>query len=166
MFALQQAVADSVYGKEIGISTINVYQYIKKWNIQIKTQKGKRGDGLVRLHDKTNVVRLSRAEKLQNNPKALEWFDRVSKSLRKLHSSRYEGLIQKIRNGSLKARIAANCILCSGGYHEEIKNCACDDCPLLLDRPYKESDDHTAMIEVDDELTKEDNSVTPLVVDS
>jgi hypothetical protein len=166
MFALQQAVADSQYGKEIGISNINVYQYLKKWDVQLKTQKGKKGGGLARLHDKTNVVRLSRAEKISSDPKAVEWFNEVSKALRAIHKVRYEGLIQKIKNGSLKARISANCIICTNGYHAEIKFCSCTDCPLYLDRPYHENDDELASIEVDDELTKDDVAASPLVVDN
>jgi len=166
LFALQQAVADSQYGKEIGISNINVYQYLKKWDVQLKTQKGKKGAGLARLHDKNNVVRLSGAAKLNSDPKAIEWLENVIAMLRKIHSSRYESLIEKIRNGSKKARMAAKCIECSNGYHAEIKNCVCIDCPLFLDRPYKENDDELASIEVDDELNKEDVEASPLVVDN
>jgi hypothetical protein len=166
MFALQQAVAASPYGMQIGISNVNVYQYLKKWDVQLKTQKGKRGDGLTRMHDKTNVVRLSGADKLSTEPKAIEWLANVTAMLRKIHPSRYESLIEKIKNGSRKARMAAKCIECSNGYHVEIKSCVCIDCPLFLDRPYKESDDEQASIEVDDELTKDDIKSIPLAIDN
>lgn len=148
MSALQEAVANSVYGSSIRITPQNVYNYIRKWDIKVKTPKAARGNkNLV----PRNIVRLSRSEKMKNNPKAIEWLAKVSDRLRKIHPTRYEGLIKKIANGSLKARIAANCITCCNGYHEEIKYCQCDDCPMFLDKPYNENDDANAIIEVDDE---------------
>jgi hypothetical protein len=151
MFQLQEAVAKSPYGLSVGIKTGNVYQYIRKWNVQIKTKAGKRGAALARLHDKTNVVKMTRGEKIENDPKAQTWIQGVRREVKSLcghNAGRFAKVLDRLEKGSLKAAIAVQCITCSGGDTNEVKHCACTACPLYQFRPYKENDDSLAILEI------------------
>ncbi len=150
---MQEGVANSVYGRSIGISAANVYQYILKWGITPKTPRGKRGAGLKRLHDPNNTVRMCRSDKWKNSPVAMDSLKEVRKDVEHLTGkARFASLLEKFEAGSMKSSIALHCITCAGGSTAEVRNCEIRSCPLFNFRPYKaeNNDDELADILIDD----------------
>jgi ribosomal protein S17 len=164
MFELQKAVANSSYGMELGINPPNVYQYIRKYKIQLKTKAGKVGDSLlaVRL---APTIRMSKAEQWKNNPEATEWLAAMRQEIEgtcrdiepdgsikvnKNKLNRFRKILTKAENGSVKALIAANCIQCCAGETVEIRECGCISCPFFMMRPWKGHDSEFSELEVDD----------------
>jgi hypothetical protein len=124
------AAVASVRAKELGITT--------------KTAPGRKGriQGL----KPTGGKRKGRAEKFKEYSKT---FDEIEKELisrgkeavrnRKPDvCKRWLPLVQKARNGSVKACVALKCIDCSGYQATEIKYCTLFDCALYPLRPYKQ----------------------------
>lgn len=155
MFSLQEAVANTVYGSSIRLTPSNVYNYIKKWNIQTKTVAGKRGNNNLNLN---KVVKVTRQEKMKNNPKTVELTNEVRKAMKGLCSdinpkkpgthtfnskqfTKLDKLCNKLEKGSLKAAICLTCYSCCAGDVNEIRGCEILDCPLYQFRPHKKKAD-------------------------
>lgn len=154
LIQLQNDVVNSEYGRQIGITAPNVYNYIKKWNIQIKTKAGRGTDSLSRLRNSSNVVRVTRGEKIQQDPQGQTWIQAVRNHFKFLCGNklgRFQKSLTKLEAGSLKAAVGLKCVECCGGDTIEIRECVCMDCPLYYFRPYKQGDDHLASIEIDDD---------------
>lgn len=165
MSELQHAVSNSEYGSLIGISPANVYNYIKKHNIQLKTKPGKRGHGLNKMHN-AGIVRISRGDKWKDDPDAQSWISGVRKYFRRLctdvsvkdvgkstvnkqKAGRFDKMCDRLEGGSFKAAIALMCVSCCAGVTNEVKNCEIKDCPLYQLRPWKSGDNEFAEVELD-----------------
>lgn len=112
---------------------------IQEWQMSVKTPIGKRGRPVgskiaPRLDENGNPLPRKRRTGRKASKENLE-------AMRggEFKGSSYEGLLQRIENGSLTARIKANCLACAGFVRDEVKNCQCISCPLWDVRPYKES---------------------------
>lgn len=163
MYELQEAVANSEYGSSISITPANVYNYIRKWGIQLKTKAGKPGCGLAKVHT-AGVVRIPRGEKWKEDTKAQEWISDVrvhmkglctnitgvnKTSVDKQKLGRINKMCDKLESGSLKAAIALMCVSCCAGEIGEVKCCNITSCPLYQLRPWKETDNEFANVELD-----------------
>jgi hypothetical protein len=157
LFELQTAVANSEWGRSIGISAANVYNYISKFKIEVKTVRGKKGDGLARLHSGA-TVRMTTAEKWKDNPLAQESLKATRAEIENLcGKTRHKNLLDKFEAGSRKAKDAIICLSCTGGMTSEIKHCELIACPNFLYRPWKaeNNDDELVQLEIDDVPTVE-----------
>lgn len=174
MFELQKAVANSPYGMELGINPPNVYQYIRKFKIQLKTKAGKVGDSLIAAR-LAPAIRMSKAEQWKNNPAATEWLVSMRKEVEgtcrdiepdgtikvnKQKLNRFRKILTKAENGSVKALIAVNCIQCTAGETTEVRECGCVSCPFFMMRPWKGNDSEYSDVEVDDVVEGETNGVS------
>lgn len=121
---LLKAVAD-----EMNISTGLVMLRIKEFSIEPKTPIGKRGRA------KGSVISDSQKKAMQEGRKKAKVAINVSEVRRNFPDS-YNGLINKLETGSLKAAIKAKCLDCCNFDVKEIKNCQCVACPLYSFRPY------------------------------
>lgn len=92
----------------------------KKWNINISTPLGKRG------FTSGNV------------PKNTVKKKRISlKTVAFKVPEQYEPVLNKLKNGSLKAAIKLKCLECSNWTPKEIRECPVVACPLYVVRPYR-----------------------------
>lgn len=149
--ALQEAVANSPYGLEIGISVPNVYNFILKYKLNIKTPRGKKG--LTFASGTRTTVRISRGDKWKNNPVAQEVLKDVRQEMEFMcGKSKCDGLLKRFEKGSMKAAIALQCLNCAGGSSAEVRNCEITSCPLYLLRPWQSqrNDDVNAELIIDD----------------
>ena len=152
---MQAAVANSEYGREVGISAPNVYNFINKHKLEIKTPRAKRGDGLKRLRSSTNTVKTTRGEKFKNDEKAQESIKATRRDIKFLCGSkapRYFNILNKLENGSMKAGVAVACLQCMAGDAKEVRDCDIIGCGLHLFRPWKKenNDDELGEIIIDD----------------
>jgi hypothetical protein len=109
---------------------------IKEWGLSVKTPVGKRGRpaGCAiprKLDDQGNPIPRKRKGRKasETNLNAMREGEFVGEQ--------YKGLLQRIENGSLTARVKANCLTCAGFMRTEIANCGCTGCPLWDVRPYQ-----------------------------
>lgn len=110
---------------------------IQEWQMSVKTPVGKRG----------RPAGTKIAPKLDANGNPLPRATRKSRKASAANleamksgefaSPSYEGLLTRIENGSLTARIKANCLACAGFDRSEIKNCGVTSCPLWDVRPFR-----------------------------
>lgn len=109
---------------------------IAEWQLKVKTPKGQRG--------RPKGTKLPPKLDVEGNPikrvrKGRKASDTNMNAMRagEFAGPQYQGLLSRIANGSLTARIKANCLACAGFVREEIKHCQCTACPLWDVRPYR-----------------------------
>lgn len=149
---MQTAVANSEYGRSIGISPANCYSYIIKFGITPKTERGKKGGGLERLHS-SEKVKMTTAEKWKDNPLAQKSIKEVRAEIEGFcGKTRYKNLLDKFEAGSRKAKDTLICLGCCAGNASEVRNCELLNCPNWLWRPWKaeNNDDELLDVEIDD----------------
>lgn len=113
----------------------------KAWDIQTKTQPGKKGRPAgVPLSEEQKAAmqagrgkRGKRADKFASQPEVMEGFD----ELKKRTESRFLPIVDRLTAGSMKAAVALMCIECGGGSTAEVRKCVVNSCPLYAFRPYK-----------------------------
>lgn len=122
---------------------------IKEWNLSVKTPVGKRGrttGSQLTEEQKTamkNGRKGGRAAKFKNNTDILQSFDAMYTKFDKT----YHPLVDRAKNGSLKAAVKLHCLDCSNFQSNEIKNCVCNQCPLYPFRPYQSQNSNVAQTE-------------------
>ena len=127
---------------------------IKEWNLTVKTPVGKRGRAAgIALTDEQKAAMKNgrqggRAAKFAKNEDIQNSFE----SMYQRFDSAYKPLIDRAKNGSLKAAVKLQCLDCSNFQSNEIKNCACNHCPLYPFRPYQTSNVSTSTETEDIEL--------------
>jgi len=131
-------VACGVKGNEYITPSI-VMLRINEWNMSIKTPVGKRGRPAgskmpQKLDSEGNPLPRATRKSRKASPENLNAMKRGEFS-----GDQYQGLLARIENGSLTARIKANCLSCAGFVREEVKNCQCVGCPLWDVRPFRGS---------------------------
>lgn len=112
---------------------------IKEWGMTVKTPIGKRGRPAgckiaPRLDANGNPIARQKRKGRKASAANLEAMRQGE-----FKGSSYEGLLTRIENGSLTARIKANCLACAGFDRSEVKHCGVTSCPLWDVRPYRES---------------------------
>lgn len=112
-----------------------------KFGIPIKTKNARGnhlggGDALAkwRAENQTAGTRVPRSEKIAESQDGQDWVNamRQDQSL-----SRHKHVVDKAADGSLMAVIAAVCLGCACGNHEEIRNCEIKRCGAWFYRPYQ-----------------------------
>lgn len=151
--ALWQDVA-SAYAKAVGIESVSpvwVYLRVEENNLNVKTPKGKKGrqPGQV-LSQLQGGKRVTRGEKFAKNETAMQFFDRLEKIIKKEQKGRFLPVLERAKNGSVKALVKLKCLDCANWQTTEVKNCQCLDCPLLIIRPYQKSISEENEVEVAD----------------
>lgn len=118
-------------GKFFNTTGAVIYLRVKEFNIEPKTPKGKRGQGLTELRKRginPNATRSSRANKIKKcNINALY----------KTVPQQYHSVIKQVEKGSLKGILKAKCLDCCNYDKNEIKNCEIIECALWSIRPYQ-----------------------------
>lgn len=112
-------------GVKKGLGPSSVYQYVKKYGIEIRTKKGKKGR-VKGFGGSSN--RTSRGDKIANNPEINKAIATLAKSVPQ--TDNYKSRIDKIKKGSMKAAVMLNCqeCYCFAGGHQ---TCNVYTCPLL-----------------------------------
>lgn len=103
-----------------------LYLRYKQNNLIIKTLKGKRGREVG-----TAVNRVNKSDKICKYPNFKENVESLKRDL-----PNNPKLVENIVKGSLKAAVAAQCILCCGGDKSLVKSCNVISCSLYLFSPY------------------------------
>lgn len=127
-------------GTKKGLGPSSVYQYVKKYGIEIRTKKGKKGrtKGFGGSSNRT-----SRGDKIANNPEINKAIAILSKSVPQ--TDNYRSRVDKIKNGSMKAAVTLNCqeCCCFQGGHQDCQVYTCALLPinmLIWPRKSKEND--------------------------
>jgi len=132
--ALWNAVADSDYAKEIGLSSQVAMLRCKAYGYEPKTPVGERGrkpgQGMP-ANAKPQGGKRSRKKRIP-----LDVVDTLKRQLPSMHSK-----IDRAAAGSLKAAVALKCVDCSGGSKKEVALCNIRDCPLWGFRPYQNANE-------------------------
>lgn len=156
--ALWKAVEATDYAKTQQprpLTAATAYLRAKQFGIIIKTQSKGRGIGSLSEEQKKAMqearkTRRPRSEKMKE-------FSETFEKLRKKVPARWQNLLVKAEQGSLKAAIALNCLECTAYQASEIKDCNIIGCPMFPHRPYKnkESEEEEEK-EIGDEETGDD----------
>lgn len=139
---LFQKVSD-VYNKRTdqSCSWATLANIALKNDLEMKTPKGKKGQGLRR------GKRTTKAEKFQKNPAIVEAIEKMQQSIPRSLQKRYLPVIEKVREGSRTAAVKLKCLDCSGWQPKEVRNCLCHDCPLWAFRPYQGGAEDDGVVE-------------------
>ena len=111
---LAEFVASTDWGQSLNISPSVVTLRISEFNIEVKTQKGKRGNPDLKGGTRTR------------KPKVVKNID----ILRKVFPASKEKLLDRLEKGSYKAATIACCLSCANFSASEVKNCTVKTCPL------------------------------------
>jgi hypothetical protein len=130
-------IAAGASNPKLWITPSIVLLRVKEWNLAVSTPVGKRG----RQPGSTIPRKLD--EHGNPIPRAQRKGRRASKTnmgamrAGEFRGEQYQGLLTRIENGSLTARIKANCLACAGFVTAEVANCGCTGCPLWDVRPFQ-----------------------------
>lgn len=110
---------------------------IQEWGMTVKTPIGKRGRPAgSKIPQKLDENGQPIARKRRQGRKASAANLNAMRE-GEFSSASFDGLLAKIANGSLTARIKANCLACAGFDRSEIKHCGVTSCPLWDVRPFQ-----------------------------
>ena len=113
---------------------------IKAWELDVTTPIGKKGRtaGVPLTDEQKKAMQAGRkggrAAKFGADPLVVSGFEQMKREV----SPRWSNLVEKARQGSMRAAVALKCIDCSAEQPIEIKFCTCTSCPLYAFRPYKQ----------------------------
>jgi hypothetical protein len=133
---------------------------VNQWGLQVKTKAGKKGRTAgVSLTEEQKLAmkagrKTSRKEKFANDPVISAGLEQLGKQV----PERWSNLVEKLKNGSMKAAVTLNCLDCTAYQPKEIKLCTCTSCPLFAFRPYKGKLGDSSE-EIDSELESESEEI-------
>jgi hypothetical protein len=134
--------AAAIYNKNPGVTPITfsvVLLRAKEWNIQVKTQPGRKGGPMSEEHKAALLAgrgqRKPRAEKMKDFAST---FDALRRDLNAhVDTRRFLPVVDAAEKGSLTAAVKLKCLDCCNWQTGEIKLCTANDCSLFPHRPYK-----------------------------
>lgn len=156
--ALWKAVEATDYAKNQEprpLTASTAYLRAKQFGIIIKTPGGKRGRGPLSEEQKKAMQEARKTMTRRPRSEKMKEFSETFEKLRKKVPARWQNLVKKAEQGSMKAAIALNCLECTVYQVPEIRDCCITGCPMFPHRPYKSKEDEEKEIEVE---VEEENS--------
>lgn len=145
----------AAYALAMGLESVSpawVYLRIEELGLEVKTPKGKKGRVAGSPAINGGSVRIPRGQKFAADSNAVAHFERLEKVVKQVQKGRFMPVFEKAKAGSVKALVKLNCLYCANWQTNEVKNCQCMDCPLLVIRPYQNSNNES---EAEDEVEVE-----------